>query len=215
MLYAGGFFVNSGFARFNGTSWTHLSSGGFVTITEFKVFDDGTGPALYTNRGGLKWNGQAWVTTGAPAGKLAVFDDGGGASLCATAPATIVRWQCPSEPSVRLTQAAIAGGPFYVDNTNLVAGREYYNLFSTEICTAGVGLGPYLGLCASTPATYQFLVDQAGLPLEVLPIHFAAHTPFRIMGPFYAAPFTADVLCIGVSGGMIASVSSVARVTVN
>jgi hypothetical protein len=111
VLYVGGMFwgaggVNAlGIARWDGTSWSDVGSGvvggpfvsGFLPgITDFVVFDDGFGPALYAAGNfvevdGLqtsniaRWDGQAWSSVGGgtngPLDALAVFDDGSGPAL--------------------------------------------------------------------------------------------------------------------------------------
>jgi hypothetical protein len=107
-LYAGGWFSNAGgvpgtayVARWNGTSWSPLAGGANQPVYTLRVFDDGSGPALYaggtfTTIGGVpakrvaKWNGTSWSALGAGAGTglssdavkaLAVLDDGNGRAL--------------------------------------------------------------------------------------------------------------------------------------
>jgi hypothetical protein len=105
-LYAGGRFTSiagipaTHIARWNGTQWQAV--GGGITGTQvlcMKVFNDGTGDALYvaggfTAAGGVpatriaKWNGTTWSALGAGLSSnvngLEVFDDGTGAALYAT-----------------------------------------------------------------------------------------------------------------------------------
>jgi PKD repeat protein len=105
-LYAGGTFTTAGgvpansIAKWNGATWTPLSSGlnGSGGVWALAVFDDGTGPALYaggsfTIAGGgpgnfvAKWNGTNWAAVGggmdADVRALTVFDDGTGPALYA------------------------------------------------------------------------------------------------------------------------------------
>jgi len=104
-LHAAGSFSTAGgtaasnVAKWDGSSWSALGSGLMPWVTDLAVFDDGGGPALYaggyfTSTGsGLpankvaKWNGASWSEVGSvlngPVHALAVFDDGGGAALCA------------------------------------------------------------------------------------------------------------------------------------
>jgi hypothetical protein len=103
-LYAGGSFTTAGgvpanhVAKWNGSSWSALSSGTNSDVVAFAVFDDGGGPALYaggnfTIAGGFgmnhvaKWNGSIWTGLGvganAAVSALSVFDDGGGKALYA------------------------------------------------------------------------------------------------------------------------------------
>jgi hypothetical protein len=106
-LYVGGGFTSAGgvpdtrsIARWSGTSWSPLSSGTNQRVNALKVFDDGTGPALYaggrfSNAGGVpanrvaKWNGILWsaLDEGVTGGSspwvraLEVYDDGDGPAL--------------------------------------------------------------------------------------------------------------------------------------
>ncbi len=107
-LFATGFFTFAGgvpanyIAKWDGTSWSPLSIGlDAPTLnwpTALRVFDDGTGEALYVagfdgQAGGVpltsliaKWDGSAWSTLGSGLGgsmvnALAVHDDGSGVAL--------------------------------------------------------------------------------------------------------------------------------------
>ena len=107
-LYAGGRFTSAGgvaandIAKWNGTRWSALGSGidggPFTNVSALAVFDDGSGPALYTGgdfttAGGVaadyiaKWDGSTWSPLGSGMNNgifaLTVFDDGRGPTLCA------------------------------------------------------------------------------------------------------------------------------------
>jgi hypothetical protein len=115
-LYAGGNFITAGgevvnrIARWDGANWSPLTGpngtgvsgvSGF-SVLDLKVFDDGTGPALYAGggftvaggesaNGFARWDGCSWSTLIGPNGSqsndrvdaLAVFDDGSGPGLYA------------------------------------------------------------------------------------------------------------------------------------
>ncbi|TVQ62736.1 MAG: hypothetical protein EA379_05050 [Phycisphaerales bacterium] len=110
-LYVGGAFTEAGgvtvnrIARWNGASWSALSSPGGVgvpsgVITAMTVHDDGNGPALYvggsfatiggvTANGVARWDGSSWSALTGPGGTgvsgsvmaLAGHNDGNGAAL--------------------------------------------------------------------------------------------------------------------------------------
>ena len=108
-LYVAGAFATagdiaaSGIARWNGASYSALSSGvggTQPTPLALAVYDDGSGPALYaggsfTSAGGVgasclaRWDGSAWSAVGGGVTQgidpvvraLAVFDDGGGPAI--------------------------------------------------------------------------------------------------------------------------------------
>jgi hypothetical protein len=129
-LYAGGLFASAGgvaancIAKWDGSSWTALSSGvmgGDPTfVSGLTVFDDGGGPALYaggdfTSASGVaanfiaKWDGSSWATLGSgmngPVWALTAFDDGSGlAALYAggffgsaidSGDSYLAKWGCP------------------------------------------------------------------------------------------------------------------------
>ncbi|HEV8111448.1 MAG TPA: hypothetical protein VGR31_01605 [Planctomycetota bacterium] len=114
-LHVGGAFTRAGdtspgcVAKWNGSSWTPLGSGvdapypATPVVRAVRVFDDGSGPALYAagffvTAGGspaqhiAKWDGGAWSPLGSGIGNpngsrvsaLAVYDDGSGLALYAS-----------------------------------------------------------------------------------------------------------------------------------
>jgi hypothetical protein len=97
-LFVGGLFTNAGgspspgVARWDGHQWSAAPI--FPGILSFKVFDDGTGPALYAGSGpyeiARRWNGSSWVPIHTQdfwetVTALEVFDDGSGPELFAAA----------------------------------------------------------------------------------------------------------------------------------
>ncbi len=94
-LYAAGRFGGTGFARWDGASWSHLASvAGVYMWFALTVFDDGSGPALYgagvgaglANNIVARFDGVSWSIVGTPAGVvhcLTEFDDGNGDALYA------------------------------------------------------------------------------------------------------------------------------------
>jgi trimeric autotransporter adhesin len=102
-LYAGGTFTTSGatsaskVAKWDGSSWSAISTGMNGTVTALHVFDDGAGSALYlgggfTTAGGVsadrvaKWDGTSFsaLSTGVGTGSVSAithFDDGSGDAL--------------------------------------------------------------------------------------------------------------------------------------
>jgi len=84
--------------KWDGTSWSPLGLGVGGTVETLRVFDDGTGPALFVGgtfltAGGMsansvaRWNGTEWSPLGSGLGgtvrTLEVFDDGSGPALYA------------------------------------------------------------------------------------------------------------------------------------
>lgn len=103
-LYAGGEFTTAGgvaasrIAKWNGVSWSALTSGMNAAVWALAVYDDGGGPTLYaagdfTTAGGAtanriaKWDGTNWSALGSGMDStvraLVVYDDGGGPALYA------------------------------------------------------------------------------------------------------------------------------------
>jgi hypothetical protein len=116
--------------------------------------------------------------------------------------------------TIGLSQPAGPGTPITLNNAYLTPGNEYFNIFSLDLCPAGPGTGPYLGLCATTLANAQFILLQASLPLGSPPFHFIAPTSSVSWGPYTVGPGTLDALCLEVTGGVLGSYSSVTRITI-
>lgn len=197
-------------ARWDGSSWSAVGVGltnpnlpgvlcGFVAGISFPpcpavcrslaVMDDGTGPSLYAG-------GDFSEAGGAPAGRIAT-------------------WSCGSTIGLSATQAS-AGAPVFVNNVNLTPGNEYYNLFSFDLCPAGVGTGPVatFGACVFMPANVASVVGQLMSPVGTAPFHVIAPSSHVNWGPYAVGPMTVDAICIDVTGGVIGPVSPVVRITV-
>ena len=115
-------------------------------------------------------------------------------------------------PSLALTQPGGAGGPVSIDPSGLIAGHEYFIIFSFELCPGVPGSGPYLGLCATDPAA---LVAQLGVPLGIPPFHFLATQTTASFGPYPAPPgLGIEALCLHFQSGAITGASAVARLIV-
>jgi hypothetical protein len=175
-----------GLARWDGSSW---SGNGGTTSFALGVFDDGSGPALFA--GGPTWSTYGINTHG------------------------IARLPCNGSLSLSLSQNG-AGGPVFIANANLQPGREYFNLFSLDLCPGGPGGGPatYLGLCLTSSANLSFLGQQIVLPIGSPPFHFVAPASYAIWGPFAVSPITVDALCLEVTAAGIGAVSPVQRLVV-
>ena len=108
-------------ARWNGSSWSQVGGGVNSPCFGIGVANDGSGPALFV----------------------------GGVSTLAgnTVVAGVAKWG-PMRPGVSASQPTGPGGAVIVSDIGLVAGRDYANVFSFDICAGGPGSGPYLGLCA-------------------------------------------------------------------
>lgn len=108
-LYAGGFFYYAGgtlargIARWNGSTWSAVSSNTSAPIHAMTVHDDGSGPALYaygtfTGMGTVlaRWNGTTWsaVPSVTPMEMLSSVQDSSGATLYAWSLNTgLYRWR--------------------------------------------------------------------------------------------------------------------------
>lgn len=119
---------------------------------------------------------------------------------------------CPAAPVLTLTQPGGPGSPVLVGNLGLVAGREYYNIFSVEPGPAGPGSGPYLGLAASDPG---MLVAQFLTPSGTLPFHFTAPGATLSAGAFGLPPLTLEAVCFDFTGAVLGPVSPVANLVVH
>lgn len=117
-------------------------------------------------------------------------------------------------PSIRIDQATVAG-PVTLVNEGLVPGRQYFNLFSLDLCAGGpgTGSGPF-GSCIVTAANEAFVLDQLALPVGTIPFHFVAGTGTEVWGPFAIAPVVLEALCLDVTGGEIGIASPIVRLEV-
>jgi hypothetical protein len=148
-LYVTGFFqhINGvdmhGIARWDGTWWSPANNG-LASALWLKVFDVGSGSALYAGTNGeiMKWTGSAWVPAGWPnfqADYAIEFDDGNGPKVYATGTATVLGGQLQrrvgrldgttwtllgfpfDQPPQRLCVAPVAGTP------RLIALGRYFS----------------------------------------------------------------------------------------
>lgn len=153
-LFVGGSFSLAGdaqaanVAEFDGTAWHPLGGGNGVDrpIECLRVYDDGSGPALYA--GGsfraagtsvaprvARWNGTSWTPVGAWSGPavhaLAAFDDGTGTALFAGHDEGVSKWDgtnwspVASSPSARVNALAVFDSG---QGTELVAAGTFSQL---------------------------------------------------------------------------------------
>jgi hypothetical protein len=149
-------------------------------------------------------------------GILALGLTGTGYGIGTWAMAAYDNWQAPTPATfgLSLVQLVGAGGPVVLTNAGLTPGVEYFNIFNPELCPGGPGTGPYLGMCATTPASLQFLIDQIVLPIGAVPFHFAASSGYQTFGPFFVFPLSVDVITLQMAGGSISAFSPVDRFTI-
>jgi trimeric autotransporter adhesin len=188
-LYLGGLFTSvygmpaSGVVRYRTGAFAALGSGLNITpmlagpppnptVLTLSAHDDGSGNALFAG------------------GTFAVA--GGRAS------SGVAQWTIGA-PILDLAQPITPGGAAFIHCSNLQSGREYFNIFSTEVCGGGPGSGPYLGLCASDPMS---LLVQLSVPLETPPFHFLGIGGTRDFGPYGGMPvgLTIEAITIDVTG---------------
>ena len=177
---------------------------------------------------GSSWSDFSWGTTSSPSQglvlSLASFDDGFGARLHAggsiflagSGPLTTERLivlSCPRPLAVSALQPLGPGMPVHIRAAGLVAGNEYFILYSSSPCPGPPGSGPLLGLCAATPQDLQFLLLQLMNPLGSPASHFIATGTDMSWGPLMLPPLTVDALCIDVTNVPV-SFSSVARMII-
>ncbi len=238
---AGGVPGTNAIVRWNGQSWSAVGSGfvavnGFASASALALHDDGSGTALYAGGsfnvvGGpvtnnvARWNGTSWSALGSglpiPTGTLTTvrdlvsFDEGNGPMLFASAYTNnytefLTRWG-RAAPLLVLRQSGGPGSPAFVENRELIPGSEYCNVFSFETC-GQPGSGPYLGLCASDPAT---LLDQVLTPLGTVPFHFAAAASTVSFGPYLLPPgLVTDAVSFDFTSTTLHCYSTVQRLTV-
>ena len=115
-------------------------------------------------------------------------------------------------PCLTLSQPMGPGGGVIVQNDNLQAGHEYYNIFVLESCLTGQGTGPWLGLCSTTP---NDLLLQFQLPVNTIPFHFVPGGASTSFGPYpIPAGTVIEGICFDWTGATLGDYSPVATITV-
>ena len=205
--------------RWDGISLTTIGTFGFAgaDILDLGIVAESSGPVLYVvgtfatidgvtihkvgRRIGGAWTDVPGNLGGSVPSVVHGFSEGGGfaaylgggfTAFGGLPSAYLARFGCP-RPALALTQTGGPGSPALVTSSGLVPGRETFNVFSVELCAGAPGGGPFLGLCASDPAT---LLNQALLPVGAEPFHFIAAQPSMTFGPYSVPALTVDGLCI-------------------
>jgi trimeric autotransporter adhesin len=201
-----------------------VTPSGSYDVTDLAMVQEGAGPVLYVTGSFTTIDGAnipgvgrriAGTWTGVPGAGLSAgwpstvqgFQEGGGfaaylgggfTSFGGLPSANLARFGCP-RPSISLAQGGGAGSPIFVTSSGLVLGRETFNVFSLEPCAGIPGGGPYLGLCATNPAT---LLNQAALPIGTPPFHMSASQSSMTFGPYLVPPVVVDALCVDFDPGL-------------
>ena len=219
LLYSGG---TNRSALWDGISWTTLPpiGVGIEVIHSSAAFDDGTGMALWV--GGSDgivawWNGATWtggplIASPSPVNAMVPFLDPAGEGLYLGGAFAVLGGIHSSGigrygielPTIQLTQPAGSGGGVYVQNRSIPVGHEVFNVFSAEPCVAGVGLGPYGGLCFSN---LQVLVSQISLPVGAAPFHTLSQGDPQTFGPFSLSPIILEGVCVDATAGCLSRVT--------
>jgi hypothetical protein len=122
-----------------------------------------------------------------------------------------------ADETVLALLAAQTGGPgtpLQLTHYNLTTGSEYYTLFSLDLCAGGPGTGPLFGLCVTTQANLDFMLEQLLAPLGTPILHFSATSSSMGWGPYLLPPLAADELCFEFTGATIGFISPVHRIVV-
>ncbi len=122
------------------------------------------------------------------------------------------RAKLPIEPRATFHQPGGSGTALYGTSSNLVAGHEYFNLFSGDWAPNGLGTGPWGGLYFSD---LSFLIFQLQLPVGAVPVHFVAPGVTAVFGPhFEPIGLTFESICVDVTGGVVGPMSPAVRFSV-
>ncbi len=214
--------------RWTGSAWVPLGGAftNFVGAAWLTTIEEFGGDLVvagdFTSAGGVAveriaaWNGTSWRALGTgldgTAGRLHAWRDqllvagtfrmAGGI----TSP-YFAQWSV-ARPYLRLLPSTASSSVTVIDE-DLIAGHEYFNLYSTELCGGGVGTGPWIGLCATDLTS---LLDQIALPIGAQPFHFVAVGPEIGFGPYAVPPgFAFDGVCIDVTPAVFGCHSGVQR----
>lgn len=116
----------------------------------------------------------------------------------------------PINPTLILS--VFGGGLLQIIENDLQAGAETFTLITVnDPCPTGPGTGPFLGLCASNPATFDSLVLQVTSPMVPgNPFHFPAPASSVTLGPYVLPPgLYLEAVCFYFLPGGAAYVSNV------
>jgi hypothetical protein len=115
-------------------------------------------------------------------------------------------WEYSPGPRLRIRQPGGPGSGVMLDINDLTPGAECFSLFSTTPCPAGVGRGPFFGLCTND---FNLLVTQVLTPLGSVPFHYLAPAAAVSFGPYVLAPTYIEGVAFELVNGGIGAVSAV------
>ena len=155
-------------AFWDGSSW-QFPTGGFATASDLKVFDDGTGEALYANtdQGLMRFDGTNWSFVGTGGTVLESFDDGSGPALYLT---DRHRLRNGSIEIYAPTPAA-AGYPavahHWVDEHGISQGLFFTGAFEALGGVPAVGLARYWDPCGYAKTYCSAKVNSLGCTPQI------------------------------------------------
>jgi hypothetical protein len=224
--FVGGSISSTGVARWDGAVWHAMGNVGNSGVDSFAIYnadlyagaDAWALPSGFT-KGIARWDGTTWQPVGGglnhSAFDLEVFRGellaGGNFTAVDGAPGAYFAKLTLPVPQLAIGQPGGPATDLYLVNSGLIAGHEYYNVFSFDLAPNGAGSGIWAGLHFIDP---NFLFGQVALPLGLPPFHFLATGREQGHGPYTAPPgISFEVLSGDATGGVIGCLSSVARYT--
>ena len=190
-VYVGGMFFSAGgqsapgIALWDGASWLPLANTGFQQVHQLRVWDDGTGEALYahTNQGLFRFDGTSWDLLGPVGTVLEPFDDGAGPALYVSDRSRLRNGVIESFSTVTALAPYPQAAHHWVDEHGISQGLYFTGAFETLGGVPAIGLARFWSPCDAVTAYCTAKVNSLGCTPQIgwagLPSVSGA-TPFTV-----------------------------------
>ncbi|NUP97115.1 MAG: hypothetical protein HUU28_13225 [Planctomycetaceae bacterium] len=173
-IYAGGWLLGSGqsgarLAVWDGTSWTAVPGASFLQVHKLRVWDDGTGEALFvsTDLGLMRFDGVNWSTVAQPTFMLEPHDDGSGPALYTSDRTRIRNGVEESYGSATPTAVYPVVARHWVDQYGISQGLFFTGTFESAGGMPAIGLARYWNPCGGASSYCTAKVNSLGCTPEI------------------------------------------------
>ncbi|MCY3002686.1 MAG: hypothetical protein NTV21_12865 [Planctomycetota bacterium] len=174
-VYVGGIFFNaggqaaSGVALWDGTSWNALGNPAFQSVYELRVWDDGTGEALFanTNQGLFRFDGASWTALGPLGVLLEPYDDGSGPALYLSDRVRLRNGVQEPFGAATLNAPYSVAAHHWVDQYGISQGLFFTGPFEVLGGTPAMGLARYWNPCGYATTYCSAKVNSLGCTPQI------------------------------------------------